>query len=354
MFLGDKIMRVKLAIKKFFVKRNMKKKIKNKPMDIVKDEMYQLPQDAGIMQNNSYFFGGYDVKNGISLVMRLGIRNCDYREIFVLYRTKDGLLINGKDYYGLDEVPLKVQCVTPGKEWKVDFDGTLYEQGSNKEHKVKFSYTWTAVRDAFDFFYTAQSPYMIESSARCKWNDEFKNSVGKNEQRHYEQPGYMKGEMIIDGKTSQIDMPSGRDHSYGYRDWDDMSEHIWLFACTEKGEVFNYSLVDYKVLKNCQFGICDIGKEKLVSIKKNQIIHYDYNDGLGGDNFKTRMTMTDGAILNVDVNRVDNQKTEYQQGDYFFQEGFAEFNINGVKAFGSIEYGFNKDKARWEREREVK
>ncbi len=345
---------LKLAIKMFFVKRNMKNKIKNKPMDIVKDEMYELPNDAGTMQNNSYFFGGYDAKNNASLVMRLGIRNCNYREIFVLYKTKDGLLINDKNYYGLNELPLTVKCITPNKEWLVNFDGILYEQDTKKPHNVKFSYTWTAVRDAFDFFYTEQSPYMIESSARCKWNDEFKNSVGKNEQRHYEQPGHMKGEMIVDGNVTKIDMPSGRDHSFGYRDWDDMDEHIWLFACTEKGEVFNYSLVDYKLLKNCQFGICDIGKDKLVSIKKNEIIHYDYNNGLGGDEFATKMTMTDGTVLNVKLQRVGNQKTEYQQGDYFFQEGFAEFDINGIKAFGSIEYGFNKDKNRWENGREVK
>ncbi len=347
-------MGLKFAIKKFFVKRNMKNKIKNKPMNMFDDERYELPKDAGIMQNNSYFFGGYDAKNKASLVMRLGIRNCDYRELFVLYKTKDGLLVNGKDYYGLDEVPLKIKCVRPGKEWFVEFDGTLYEQETKKPVKVKFNYTWTAVRDAFDFFYTEQSPYMIESSARCTWNDEFKNSVGKNEQRHYEQPGRINGEIIIDGVSSKIDMPSGRDHSFGYRDWNDMDEHLWLFACTEKGEVFNYSLVDYNILKNCQFGICDIGKDKLVSIKKNEILHYDYNGGLGGDNFKTKMTMTDGSVLNVDVNRVGNQKTEYQQGDYFFQEGFAEFDVNGVKAFGSIEYGFNKDKKRWENDREVK
>ncbi len=345
---------LKFKIKRFFVKRNMKNKIKNKPMDIVKDEFYTLPEDAGIMQNNSFFFGGYDAKNGESLVMRLGIRNLDYREIFVLYKTKSGLLVNGKDYYGLDEVPLKVECITPNKEWKVTFDGTLYEQETNAPHKVEFSYIWTARRDAFDFFYTAQSPYMIDSSANCKWNDEFKNSVGKNEQRHYEQPGYMKGEIIIDGVKSAIDMPAGRDHSFGYRDWNDMSEHIWLFACTEKGDVFNYSLVDYNILKNCQFGICDIDKDRLLSIKKNEILYYDFNDGLGGDEFKTKMTLEDGTVLNVKVKRVGNQKTEYQQGDYYFQEGFAEFDINGVKAFGSLEYGFNKDKSRWERGQEVK
>ncbi len=347
-------MSLKFAIKKFFVKRNMKNKVKNRPMDINKDELYQLPVDADIMQNNSYFFGGYDAKNNTSIVMRLGIRNCDYRELFVIYKTKNGLLVNGQDYYDIDKVPIKMTCIIPGKEWKIDFDGTLYEQTSNKPHKVRFSFVWTAVREAFDFFYTEQSPYMIDASAMCKWNDEFKNSVGKNEQRHYEQPGHMNGEMTIDGEKTIIDMPSGRDHSFGYRDWDDMDEHIWLFACTEKGEVFNYSLVDYKTLKNCQFGICDINKDKLVSIKKNEIIHYDYNDGLGHDNFKTKMTLTDGTILNVNVNRVGNQKTEYQQGDYFFQEGFAEFDINGVKAFGSIEYGFNKDKKRWDNGREVK
>lgn len=346
-------MGLKLAVKKFFVKRNMKNKIKRKPINMDYDERYQLPSDAGIMQNNSYFFGGYDAKNSVSLVMRLGIRNCDYRELFVLYRTKDYLLYNGKDYYGLDEVPLKVECIVPGKEWKIDFDGTLYEQGSDKPHKVTFSYVWTAVRAPFDFFYTAQSPYMIEAAARCKWDEEFKNS-NRNEQRHYEQPGYMKGEICIDGECHKLDMPAGRDHSYGYRDWNDMDEHIWLFAFTEKGEIFNYSLVDYIVLKNCQFGICDIGKDKLESIKKNQIIDYDYNDGLGGDTFKTKMTLTDGTVLNVEVKRVDNQKTEYQQGDYYFQEGFAEFNINGVKAFGSIEYGFNKDKNRWDEGREAK
>ncbi len=345
---------LKLAIKKFFIKRNMKNKVKNKPMDIVKDELFELPADAGVMINNSFFFGGYDAKNSEALVMRLGIRNLDYREVFVIYQTKEGTYANNQDYYPVDQTPLKVECIEPAKKWKVDFDGILYEQSTGKALKTKFSYVWTATREPFDFFYTAQSPYMIESSARCKWDDEFKNSVGKNEQRHYEQPGHINGEMTMGDKEILLDMPSGRDHSFGYRDWDDMDEHIWLFACNEKGEVFNYSMVDYKLLKNNQFGICDFGKDKLESIKKNEIVYYDYNDGLGGDEFKTKMTLTDGDVLNVSLKRVGNQKTEYQKGDYFFQEGFAEFDINGVKAFGSIEYGFNKDKSRWVREREAK
>lgn len=345
---------IKLAIKKYFVKRNMQNKIKNNPMDIVKDELYELPPDADVMQNNSYFFGGYDAKNEVSLVMRLGIRNCDYREVFVLYKTKDATLVNGKDYYDVNETPLKVKCLIPAEKWQVDFDGILYEQSTKTPLNVKFSYVFTADKKPFDFFYTAQSPYMIEATAKCKWNDEFKNSVGKNEQRHYEQAGIMQGEISIDQTVTKLDMPAGRDHSFGYRNWDDMSEHLWLFACTEKGEVFNYSLVDYKLLKNCQFGMCNIGKKELVPINKNVIVHFDYADGLGDDNFKTILTLADGTVLEVDVNRVGNQKTEYQQGDYYFQEGFAKFDINGVKAFGSIEYGFNKDESRWERAREVK
>lgn len=336
-------------IKKKIIYKNFLKKKKNNPMDLTKDELFVIPKDCNNeFFNNSYFFGGYHLSKDESLVLRIGYKNKQDCELFVLYKNKDLFLSTPKDYYSKQELPIICKCVKPGEEWLVKFNGQLIDKKTKVNHNVSFEFTWKARKEVYDFFYSLQNNAMIEAISKPKWNKQFFEEVATNDQRHYEQSGFMKGFIVIDGVKSQFEMPSGRDHSYGTRNWDYMNDHIWLLAFKENGEVFNYSLVNYPLLKNVNCGYCDFSRDKLASLKKLTSLEYDANDGKGLDTLKVQIKLTDGTDLDIKATRLVNEETHYQGGDYYFQEGIGVFTINGEKAMGSIEYGFNHNKDKWE------
>lgn len=341
-------MNIFYPIKKKIIESAFEKRKKNKPYNVEESELYELKGDELWYVNNSYFFGGHSLKDKTSLVLRLGTRNKLDDELFVFFRNKDYFLVTPKDYYDKKEEPLKVKCIKPGVSWNVTFDGELLDKNTNKLLKVEFSIDFEARREIYDFFYSYKNKYMIEAVAHCKWGKNFKEEMAKTEQRHYEQPGFLKGEITIDGKKQSIDLPGGRDHSFGLRDWDAMNDHIWLFAFKDNGEIFNYSIVNYPLLKNINCGYIDVNRNELVSIDRVNKLEYDANNGLGLDDFDLEIKFLDGKVSKIHVHREANHETHYQNGDYYFQEGIGEFTIDGEKLYGSIEFGFNKDNKKWE------
>lgn len=348
-------MGLKFAIKKAIVSARFKQKKKKIPFDEVRLERYELSKDSGPLINNSYFFGGYAQSTGECLVMRVGKRNLPEGEAFVLYRNDGKFLVTMEDYYPSDNLPIQVKCLEPAKKWQVSFEGTLYEQDTKIPHAVKLEFLWEARQVIFDFFYSYQNPYVIEAAARAKWDENFrKNNAGADDQLHYEQAGFIHGYIEIDGVRKPLELASGRDHAFGTRVWDDMSDHIWLYAFTEKGEVFNYCLVDYPVLKNIHCGYTDIGRDKIVTMDKVYPVDFSYCDGKGPDRMRVKMLMSDGKTLDVQCTRDNYHETHYDGGVFYFQEGVGQFLIDGVKAYGSIEFGFHRDSSRWEKNREYK
>jgi len=339
-------MDVKYQVKKAIINSRLNKKRNKNPVDFDKDELYQLVGDEPWYMNNSYFFGGYSLKNNVSLVLRLGIRNNNPYEVFLFYRNNNYFLVTPKDYY--DDNPFCISCIKPQKIWNVRFKEKLLDKNTNKLHDVELIFNFENRREIYDFFYSHSSRYMTDSICRCKWNKNFKEEMNKVEQRHYEQSGYLKGEISIDGEKETFVLPGGRDHSFGLRDWNAMHDHIWLFALTENGEIFNYSVVNYPILKNIHNGYTDLNRKELVSIDKIYKLDYSCNGGMGVDELDLEVVFCDKKVSKIHVHRVANQETHYQNGDYYFQEGFAEFDIDGVKLIGTVEYGFNKNKGKWE------
>jgi len=335
-----------LNIKKSIIRSAFKKRMKNTP-DYVKDDAYELPIEADENQNNSYFFGGYDVKNKTSIVMRLGIRNPNLREVFVFVQNEDGFFVTPKDYYTKEDCPLKVECIESTHKWKVDFKGILVNKKTKKETNIEFSYIFTSTKPMYDFFYSHLNESMVTSVASPKWDKDFKESNHSNNQRHLEQPGILEGTLKIEDKETYFKMPGGRDRSFGKRIWSEMYDHIWLFAYNEKGEAFNFSLVNYPIMKNLRSGWSTFNSNSIKSITNSSILEYDHNKGKGTDTFHLNVTLEDGQKLDVIAKRLFNQKTNYQNGEYYFQEAIGTFDINGEKFYGSIEYGYNKNSSLW-------
>lgn len=364
-----------LEFKTWLMTKAMEYKRKKDPFDGVKADLFELPADADGMCNNSYFFGA-NGSDGHSLIMRVGKRNMPLCEIFVIYVTPEGHLYTSvKDHYPTDACPMKVECVEPEKHFKIWFEDELLDTETGKTLPCKYELDFHATLPIFDAMQHSDFRGMARAFARPKWNKQFfKEASGdtgvakiKGEkiktanipQRHYEQAGHFTGKMILDGKEITIDMPGSRDHAYGKRDWNYMSDHIWIMATTEKGETFNFSLVDYPKVEGVFCGYSNIGLDHDESLIDYKIIEWDAADGKAPDKFVLDCTFTDSTsasgekTVRVTAKRENNLYLTFQNCDpnqktvFFFQEGVGEIDFGGVKARGSIEYGFNPDRSRW-------
>jgi len=353
-------MDLKYKIKMWLMMKVLERKRKSDPFDVVKHDTFQLPADAGPMINNSYFFGANGA-DGHSLIMRVGRRNAPLAEIFVIYVTPDGHLYTSvKDHYPVEECPMRVECVVPGEHFKVWFEGELLDTVTGETLDCKYALDFHATLPAFSALHHSDFRGMAQAFARPKWNKEFFKKAGgdtgtakgsQNDkdipQIHYEQAGRFTGSMVLGGKEIKIDMPGSRDHAYGKRDWNYMSDHIWLMVTTEKGETFNFSMVDYPMVTGVYCGYTNIGYDHDESLVDCKIIQYDANDGKAPDVFIVDCTFTDGKTVRVTAKRENNLYLTFDNGNFYFQEGVGEVDFGGVKCRGSIEYGFNKDKSRW-------
>jgi len=362
-------MNLLFEIKTWLMMQVLKQTRKKRPFDGVACDTFHLPADAGEMINNSYFFGANSAE-GESLIMRVGKRNAPLCEIFVIYVTPDGHLYTSvKDHYPIEECPMEVECVVPEKHFRVKFDGNLLDTVTGEEVACQYSLDFHATLPCFSALHHSDFRGMAQAFARPNWNREFfKKSGGdtgaaaKGEhdndipQIHYEQAGHFTGTLKLASLNSnpgtiildrQIDMPGSRDHAFGKRDWNYMSDHIWLMVTTAKGETFNFSLVDYPMVTGVFCGYTNIGYDHDESLVGYKIIQWDACDGKAPDVFIVDCTFTDGKTVRVTAKRENNLYLTFDNGNFFFQEGVGEVDFGGIKCRGSIEYGFNKDKSRW-------
>jgi len=201
----------------------------------------------------------------------------------------------------------------------------------------------------YDFYYHADRfTGMAESIAREKWDREFFTEVGKNDQRHYEQTGHIQGSLKLGGEDYVIDLPCVRDHSFGRREWDMMNDHMWCLGITENGEVLCFSIVNYPRMKRIFSGYSNIGSERNRTLRDYEVTRYETADGLGGELLEFRCFFPEGTPVEISIRREANVTCPLGGGKYVFQEGLGEFSINGIKARGTIEYGFNGNRGRWE------
>jgi hypothetical protein len=335
-------------IKKTIIRNILKKRKKAQGFDPVLVETYQLPADADNDINNSYYFSAHNIE-GQSLFIRLGLRGDKQSEIWFAYRDNDFFLSCPTELCPIEASPLHVECIEVEKKWKIIFRGEM-QSLTNKEIRVQacFDGVFEATAPIFDFFYHADPGSMASAIAREKWNKTFFQEIQKNNQTHYEQAGKLKGTLNINQIDKQIDLYALRDHSFGKRDWNYMDKHMWLMALTENGDALNISTVSYPALSGIAVG--NFNRRGKVF----DIIHFHssndlINNGKGADQFKLQAKMITGELLQITVERDAEVVYSFAQGQYILREGMGSFTINGEKARGIIEFGFNKDNSRWYR-----
>lgn len=336
------------SLKKGVILSFLERKKRKEPFDVQASESYTLPVDADINMNNSHFFTANSI-TGESLSMRLGMRNGSDWEVFVLYRDGSRFLVQEKESFAAEDCPLEFTMIEAGRKWKVVFSGKLKDSVSGELSEVRADLTFEASLPIYDFMYHADVfNGMADSIAREKWNRAFFTEIGKNNQRHYEQTGHISGSLSIDGSVRPISLPCVRDHSFGRREWDMMNDHIWCLGLTEKGEALCFSIVNYPAMKRIYSGYTNIASDVNLTLRDCRVTSYDPAGGNGGDVLEFNCIFTGGVEHRVRINREVYVTCPLGGGAFVFKEGLGAFEIDGIKARGTIEYGFNGNSGRWE------
>jgi len=336
-------------LKKKIILSSIERKKVKEPFDEQAAESFELSPEDDININNSHFFTASDPRTGEFLSIRLGMRNNSDYEIFVLYRKDNLFFVHEKDSYAPEDCPVKFSMVESGKIWKVTFNGSLKNASSGELLDASMDLTFNALYPIYDFVYHADRfNGMAESLAREKWDRAFFAELGKNNQRHYEQDGHISGTVTLAGVSSAVDLHSVRDHSFGRREWNMMNDHIWLLAITEEGKVLSFSIVNYPRMKRIFSGYTNILSDRMETLRDYEVLQYDASDGLGSDVLRLKCIFSGGRMLEVEARRAANVRCSFGGGCFAFQESVADFRIDGKKAYGTLEYGFNALPSRWE------
>jgi hypothetical protein len=339
------------SVKKAIIKISIKKRNKKNPFNEVFAEHYKIPLDAGSDFNNSYYFSAHHL-DGESLFVRLGERGGGSNsEIWFAYKGKLGFFSSTISLCKAEQSPLQVECLEPGKKWKISYRGIMESLENSENKKVcetTFEGIFTASAPIFDFTSDLNPEVLARSFANEKWNSAFFEEVNKNNQTHYEQQGFLKGKLTIGEHETMLDSPALRDHSFGKRDWTYMDKHIWLMALDKDGNSLNVSMVGYPVMRKLEVG----------NIYKNGqpqcILH---TTGLDGkvtekgipEKVTVCCTLENGQKLEITAEKEAEVPYSFADEGYFLYEGIGTFTINGEKARGIMEFGFNSDQSRWNR-----
>ncbi len=348
-------MGIKRKLKEIIMVHSIKKKNKKEPFIAEQAELYQLPEGATRLDTNSYYFSAHDLE-GHSIFMRRAERGDNTVEIWVAYKTKDFIYTNKKQVFNKSDAPIQLTCVQPAKTWKAVFNGDVYaakidNQGvakiTEKAMHASMIMTFEATAKIFDFTYHLNPKLMAKTLAKETWDKSFQKNMKENQQRHYEQLGEAVVDIELNNQKETLKLTAMRDHSFGRRDWQYMDRHIWLMALMSEHESLNVNMVSYPHMKALKTGYYEHeGITKQIEIFPK----FDQFDVIGHvpNELKYDIILENGHAFHVEATKELEIQFPFDNGNYTIYEGIGTFDINGYPARGIIEFGFNKDKARWE------
>lgn len=143
---------------------------------------------------------------------------------------------------------VKLVPVTPMKNWKIDFEGKMKLDKSDKTVNVKINAAYTSNFPHFNYDTDMNPMSYARAIAKEPWSREYFENLREFHQTHYEQYGDIKGHAIIDNETYPLFLNSFRDHSYGkMRDWKLFHRYVIHFFSLENGDRITVGVVSLPV-----------------------------------------------------------------------------------------------------------
>ncbi|MBP5563269.1 MAG: hypothetical protein J6X51_04470 [Bacteroidales bacterium] len=322
--------------------RAIDKRNRQNPFDYQFAENFSLDGVEDPLINNSYYFSAHDEKK--SFFARLGKRVNADETWFVIY-LDDNVYSLKQQFFPQGQSPVKVE--KDGENWAVSYQGVL-----NDNDEITFQATFIAKHNPIDFTSDMPAERMATGIANEKWNKAFFEQLQNvSGQCHYEQEGVLEGQLTLNGKTVDFQLPCVRDHSFGKRDWNYMNNHLWLMAVSSDRQ-FNYSLVSYPVMSVLEVGHFrdDAGMH---CMWQADLDFHKINKGTVPQELSLNMTLDDGKTIPVRAKVLAGVTYHFQDGQYILHENIAEFTIDGKTGRGILEIGFNHDNNRFFNQREL-
>ena len=188
--------------------------------------------------------------------------------------------------------------------------------------------------------------------ANEKWNKAFFEQLQNvSGQCHYEQEGLLEGQLTLNGRTMDFQLPCVRDHSFGKRDWNYMNNHLWLMAVSPSRQ-FNYSLVSYPVMSVLEVGNYrdEAGMHYLMQA---DLDFQQVNQGTIPHDLSFHVQLDNSQSIHVAAKVLAGVTYHFQEGQYVLHENIAEFSIDGKACRGILEIGFNGNRSRWFNQRKL-
>jgi len=349
-------MGLKKVCKEMIMKRVMKKRKANTHFDEIASEHFELPEDAGVDMNNSYYFSAHSM-DGTSMFFRLGKRGGGkdaVAEVWCALRLPDGTAyMNETQLFPLAQSPSAVKCITPLKEWEFSFDGKMVPVKPGDDMiaipngsaiSANFTGTFTSESKIYESSRDTHVVAFARAIAAEKWEKGFSDGLKAAHQNHLEQEGHVKGVFKVGTKEHVIDSPALRDHSFGKRVWSYMNQHKWLSPILEDGTNINVNSVHYPALnvKGLKTGY------KMEGDKTINVVDWVFDGDMTGGRFDVKYCnkTEDNCSFKLDI-AFPFTFTD-KDGSYTIFEGLSSFMINGKQGRGISEFGFNGDKTKYE------
>jgi hypothetical protein len=223
---------------------------KNSPEEMDKIQ----PLSAHIKAIDAVYFNGAN-KDGFYIVAATARRSHGVVDGFFIFtipgigtlvspKFPDTLLFGaGNEYYGSEG--FRFEPVTPMKHWKLRYNGELkLESDPSKRFKVDFVADWKTNLPYFDYDSMIPAWTMAKAFAKESWSRQYFQNLKEAHQTHYEQHGNMIGKIRVDDQTYSFDIPSMRDHSYGFkREWKYLHRYMFHAWNTVDGRRFGTIVV---------------------------------------------------------------------------------------------------------------
>lgn len=155
-------------------------------------------------------------------------------------RFPDSLLFGGTDKV-FEAEGLRFEPIVPMKHWKLNYSGELkLADDASKRFKVEFEADWKTTLPYFDYDTMIPPWTMARAIAKEPWSREYFEMLKAAHQTHYEQHGNITGTIKVGDKSYKFDIPSMRDHSYGFkREWKLLHRYMMHAFSTEDGRRFD-------------------------------------------------------------------------------------------------------------------
>lgn len=330
---------------KHYIARLMVKRTKGRRFAVDYLEQKHVDQSQPYPNDSSYFYGGD--KAGNAFITRMAFRapkrqNEYWFDFFLKDHGYFGLTSSpGEEGPGFQQGALKWEPVETGRIWRVTYEGTVHDR-SGKPHRCITNLVFTGDHPVYDFADSSDHEAIAGAIAAERWTKKFFHAMKDTHQVHYEQTGKLKGTIILDGRTIQLEMMGSRDHSFGSRNWLTWDRHYWITGVSDAGIHWTVTTIKWQFLGRLTAGFITAPDGTTDAIV----------ECTGLETFSGAQLLPDHGCIEIRTRSGKNHKVEFQRhgefpylhdGKYMMREGIGTYKFDGIDGVGMVEFGFHAD-----------